>query len=145
MTGIDRRRFLLGAGITGVVTAVAGGVALSARQEDAATAGGEPGSLAAFFGASSAAVRNLGERALADPGTGLTPDGVVDAFPTTGASASVSQGSLDVEVTDPRAFAAAITAQSAAEAAAGALVFVAGFPLTPTEVAVATATALTAS
>jgi len=143
MTGIDRRRFLLGAGITGVVAVAAGGVALSARQEGAATAGGEPGSLAAFFGSTSAAVRTVGEQALADPGTALTPGDVAAALATTGASASVGQGWLDVEVTDPQGFAAAITTQSAAEAAAGALVFVAGFPLTPTEIAVATATALT--
>lgn len=143
MTGIDRRRFLLGAGTTGVVAAVAGGVVFSARRDNAAT-GGAPGTLAAFFGSASAAVRNVGEQALADPATALTLDEVVDAFPTTGAAASVAAGSLDVEVTDPQAFATAMTTQAAAEAAGGDLVFVAGFPLSPTEVAVATATALTA-
>lgn len=128
-TPFSRRRFLLagGAAAAGLVL-VAGGV--TARSRWATPSGFE-----AFFGDRSAAVAALGGQAIE---AGAAPGEANALVPLLPAGTSVT-GSGGVDITDPAVFADALATTTAAELGAGEVVFVGGFPLTPTEAAVCAA------
>ena len=99
-----------------------------------------------LFGSRIPAVRALGVIVVTEgPLAGAAPADVVAMLPTDGIETSVDGTRLVIEVEQPDAFAAALTEQSAAEVAGGALEVVSGYPLTPTEMALAAAVAMSTS
>lgn len=149
MTPVSRRRFLGagGLGMAGVAVVAAGGVVGSLNS--CAVLGAGRGSLAAVFGPRLGAVAALGADAVAAGVLPNTSNGVSRAaavaalLPTDGITVTVAAASrLDINVIDTSAFLAAYGDQVARELGAGELVFLDGFPLTATEVAVAAAAAL---
>lgn len=150
MTPVSRRRFLGvgGLGAAGMVAAATGAMGSVAS---CSVLGIGRGSLAAVFGARLEAVAALGATALAtgvlpQPGNGVSRASAVAALlPTDGVTVTVVGPSiLDIDVTDTAAFLDAYDDRVEGELVAGELVFVDGFPLTATEVAVAAAASLSA-
>lgn len=132
---MSRRRFIvagaLGAGAA--VLAVAGGVTARSLRSS-------PSGFSALFGDRTAAVAALGRRALGSGTVGADPAALVAALPAGIDLVSGPQAPLDV--VDPARFAEGLESAVAEELAAGELVEVDGFLLTPTEAAVSAACAL---
>lgn len=132
---MSRRRFIvagaLGAGAA--VLAVAGGVTARSLRST-------PSGFSALFGDRTAAVAALGRRALGSGTVGADPAALVAALPAGIDLVSGPQAPLDV--VDPARFAEGLESAVAEELAAGELVEVDGFLLTPTEAAVSAACAL---
>lgn len=128
---LSRRRFLV-AGVAGAVgLVVAGGAAARSRQS-------APSGFEAFFGERTSAVAALGD-AVIDAGAAPTATAALLAVLPVGITV---EGSGVLDLTDARAFVAGFEAAVADELAVGDLELVGGFPLTPTEAAVAAACAL---
>jgi hypothetical protein len=123
----SRRRFLA-VGVAGgaAALAVAGGV--TARSQ-----GTSPSGFGALFGDRTAAVAELGRSAIDSGAVSADPATLVASLPAGAALVDGRHAPLDV--TEPDRFAAGLAAAVAAELAAGELVWVDGFPLTPTEAA----------
>ena len=130
----SRRRFLA-AGVAGGAAAlvVAGGV--TARSQ-----GTSPSGFGALFGERTAAVASLGRRAIDAGVVSADPATLVASLPPGAALVEGPQAPLDV--TEADRFAAGLAAAVAAELAVGDLVWVDGFPLTPTEAATCAACAV---
>ncbi|MCC5954056.1 MAG: hypothetical protein JJU45_18320 [Acidimicrobiia bacterium] len=130
MATIGRRGFLA-LGVGGVAT-----VALVGLRPWESEPGPTP--LAALFGDQRDAVDAMGHMAVA-AGVVTDADEAVGALPSAGLTTAERLEGTMVVVEDRDAFVAAFDAEVAAELEAGALVFVGGYPLTPTEAALAAA------
>jgi len=130
----SRRRFLA-VGVAGGAAALAVGGGVAARSQDSS-----PSGFGALFGDRTSFVAELGRRAIDSGVVSADPASLVAILPAGAAVVDGRQAPLDV--TEPDRFAAGLTAAVAAELAAGELVWVDGFPLTPTEAATAAACAL---
>lgn len=138
---VGRRRFMALGGVAVASVVVGSAAAVVSGCGTANTTG-----MMSLFGSRTAAVRAVGVKALDDgPLAGGSPDEVAAMLPTEGINVSVDGTRLVVDMVDPVAFAAASSEQSAAELAAGSLQPVAGYLLTPTEMAMAAAVALSTS
>jgi len=136
--GLGRRRFMALGGAA-VVSAMAVTVTAGCGSND-------NNGLLTLFGSRIAAVRAVGVSVLdGGPLSAADPDQVVVMLPAEGVDMSVSGPGLVISVQDPETFSAALAEQSAAEMAAGSLQLVAGYPLTPTEMALAAAVVLSTS
>ena len=130
---LSRRRFLV-AGVAGTAArAVGAGVGVwSTRSADRPVTG-----FAALVGDRTSAVAGLGRLAVDSSAASGDPEVVLAALPAGAGLVGGASGSLDV--TDPAGFAGSLSEVVAAELAAGELVVVGGFPLTPTEATLAAA------
>ena len=138
---MGRRSFLA---LGGMAAASAMAVSTLAVLPGCATA--DESGLMSLFGSRIAAVRALGVIVVTEgPLAGAAPADVVAMLPADGIETSVDGARLVIEVEQPDAFAASLTEQSAAELAGGALEMVSGYPLTPTEMALAAAVAMSTS
>lgn len=132
---LSRRRFIA-AGVVGAsvaVLAVAGGVTARSLRSS-------PSGFSALFGERTEAVADLGRRAIGSGVVSADPATLVASLPVGVALVEGPQAPLDV--VDPAGFAAGLADAVAAELAAGDLLVVDGFPLTPSEAATCAACAL---
>ena len=135
---VSRRRLLALGGASLISVALVSVSSVVASCAAPATDGVWP-----LFGSRTAAVRAVGVAALnGGPLSGVTPAEVVGMLPTEGIDTTVDGTRLVIGTMDPVRFSAALIERSTVELAAGSLQPVAGYLLTPTEMALAAAVAM---